>query len=76
LHGEGKTRELFGSETRQSHITGAGQAPLSDSAPNWGGTALQYIPNPITAIAQNKRERQRSRKVIFLGVEAADSKIK
>ncbi len=45
LHGEGKTKEILGSERRPSHGTGAGQGALSDSAPNWRDTALQYLTN-------------------------------
>ena len=43
--GEGKKREILRIERWQLGVTGAGQRALSDSAPNWRGTALQYPTN-------------------------------
>ena len=45
LHWERKKREILGIERRQLGGTGAGEGALSESAPNWRGTALQYPHN-------------------------------
>ena len=43
--GEEKKRLILGIERRQLGGTGAGEGALSESAPNWRGTALQYPSN-------------------------------
>jgi hypothetical protein len=43
--GRKKKRQILGIERRQLGGTGAGERALSESAPNWRGTALQYPTN-------------------------------
>ena len=53
--GEGKKREILRIERWQLGVTGAGQRALSDSAPNWRGTALQY-PSNAQKVKPKKRK--------------------
>ena len=43
--GRKKKRQILGIERRQLGGTGAGEGALSESAPNWRGTALQHPTN-------------------------------
>ncbi len=65
LHGRGGKREILGIERWQTQATGAGQGALSDSVPNWRGTALQYPTNAKKVKAQKKKHT---------GVGVGDSK--
>ena len=70
LHVRGKKREIFGIERCQTQATGAGQEALSESAPNWRGTALQYPTNA------KKVKHRGQKKMVWRGVGAGDSKQK
>jgi hypothetical protein len=63
-------------ERWQTQGTGAGEGALSDSAPSWRGTALQYPTNAKKTKAKKKKHRQRAKNVVWRGVGAGDSKTK
>ena len=64
--GEEKKRQILGIERWQTGGTGAGQGALSDSAPNWRGTALQY-PTNAKKLKPKKRNSQTEGKKKWFG---------
>ena len=64
--GEEKKRQILGIERWQTGGTGAGQGALSDSAPNWSGTALQY-PTNAKKLKPKKRNSQTEGKKKWFG---------
>ena len=64
--GEEKKRQILGIERWQTGGTGTGQGALSDSAPNWRGTALQY-PTNAKKLKPKKRNSQTEGKKKWFG---------
>ena len=75
--GEEKKRQILGIERWQTGGTGAGQGALSDSAPNWRGTALQYPTKAKKVKPPKKNLTDRGiKKVLWRGVGVGNSKKK
>ena len=66
LHWGRKKRQILGIERWQIGGTGAGQGALSDSAPNWSDTALQY-PTNAKKLKPKKRNSQTEGKKKWFG---------
>ena len=65
LHWGKKKRQILGIERRQLGGTGAGEGALSESAPNWRGTALQYPTNAKKLKPKKKKHPHRGPKKWF-----------
>jgi hypothetical protein len=75
--GERKKRQILGIKRWQIGGTGAGQRALSDSAPNWRGTALQYPTKDKKVKPKKKKHTDRGiKKVLWRGVGVGNSKKK
>ena len=65
LHWGEKKRQILGIERRQLGGTGAGEGALSESAPNWRGTALQHPTNAKKLKSKKNKHPDRGPKKCF-----------